>query len=156
DHQRQQGRDPRRAQADPRGGAQRHGADRPRGPDPAPLRAPEQRRDRAGARPEQEGGQQPVYPGAEAAQGDPLLDPRHERRVVTSTSLPTAVPTARSEHSWTPPPAAASATPSRRSRTSSWLVGAAASGPPSTTTVGSTPSWPTTSASCSPSSCGWK
>ena len=49
---------------------------------------PEQRGDRAGARPDQEGREQPIHPGLEAAQGDPLLDPRHERRLVIPTRRP--------------------------------------------------------------------
>ena len=31
------------------------------------------------------GREQPLHPGPEAAQGDPLLDPRHERRLVTAS-----------------------------------------------------------------------
>ena len=60
-----------RAAAAGPGGAQRHGPDRPRGAGPAALRAAEQRGNGPGAGPQRSGGQQPLHPGPEAAQGHP-------------------------------------------------------------------------------------
>src|SRR5262249_33804413 len=76
DDQRQPRGHPGGAPADRPGGAQRYGPDRSRGPGPAPLRIPVQRRDGAGAGPEEIGGQPAIRAGAETAQGSPVDDPR--------------------------------------------------------------------------------